>query len=152
MTIERINELRRKRFATKRRQPLKCRDCDTTTTDHFLGRCRVCIEMAKSEKHYQPIDGVLASPRVRLLRAMSWFDWERPHEIFETLGVMEPMSVEANTLSQALSRLCRDGLAERRICPRLHADYRLTQAGHQEADRMRIGFPSLPRIRARRSA
>ena len=78
---------------------------------------------------YRSIDDLLAAPRLRLLRALRWFDWVESRDLLAVLEVdADSESRERNSMQVTLGRLVRLGLVERRANL-----YRVTVAGRCEA-------------------
>lgn len=65
----------------------------------------------------------------RVLKAMRWFDWVNSTELFDAMGLStDPWALDHNNAAQALSRIVKRELAERRG-KRNAYDYRITDAG-----------------------
>jgi hypothetical protein len=86
---------------------------------------------------YIPLDELLDSPKVRLLRAIRTFEWAMSAHLMEYLGV--PSKVEDKRVhdvySQHLARLVHGGLVERRGLKPM-CQYRITSAGRNELERI----------------
>lgn len=78
---------------------------------------------------YTPIDDLLAMPATRMMRAMRWFDWARSVDLYLNANVSDD---ERSACSSALSRLVKDGYAERGDRSSDGWAYRLTSAGRAE--------------------
>lgn len=75
------------------------------------GRIRPGRLCASSNGHgYVPLDELLASPKVRVLRLLRRHDSASSHEIHEVLEIQRE---EIDTYNQVISRLFREGLTAR---------------------------------------
>lgn len=123
------------------KETAQCRRCLNERRDYELFvRTGVRID-------YTPLDEVLASPLVRLLRGLRRFGWIEVGELFDVLGAPEDHhEPERAALSKALSRAVAVGLIERMACRafiatpgrpngRDHNWYRITAAGLAELER-----------------
>lgn len=81
-------------------------------------RCRACHRQAvakwRGSVSYTPIEDVLKDSYVRVLRAMRWFDWVEVSDLMEALEAPDHVCKERATLTQAVSRLTRNGDLDRR--------------------------------------
>lgn len=84
------------------------------------------------DRRYTPLDETLAMPVTRLLRALRWFDWTRPSDLYVVLELAEH---EKSAYSAALSRMTKSGLVERGDHSTDGWAYRLSDAGRAELDR-----------------
>lgn len=88
------------------------------------GECRYCPAPARPDRvdcgcqarrqqasltRYIPLDELLATPRIRTLRALRWFDWVAASDLLVALDVDDTGRVYA----AALHHLARTGLVER---------------------------------------
>lgn len=93
------------------------------------------ITSAKPRKKYIPLDELLESPKIRLLRAIRTFEWAMSSHLMNHLSV--PSRTEDKRVhdvySQHLARLCANGLVERRGLPP-NSEYRITAAGRAELE------------------
>lgn len=103
---------------------------------------------------YSPLDVWMRRPREKILRVMRWHDWLTAREICELVDVPVANCNETPDRAahdQAMKRLKQQGLIEQRQTravyegmrtsrPSLHSEYRLTQIGKREADRVRFGI------------
>jgi hypothetical protein len=127
--------------------------CNNCTKPPLPGRskCASCIEVQKRAYHrrremgiiagdYRPIDEVLESPPVRILRALRHFDGISCFDLFEIIGVPRHnggTDALRDAHTQALCRLNKAGLIERmRFSGMLVRGegfnwYRVTEAGRQ---------------------
>lgn len=157
-------ELQKKRQAARRgrKPPQKCPDCTREYSERARKRNELkkqgvisivpmierrernkkkLAELRERVRGYKPIDVVLAKPRVRLLRALRFFDWTSNEQLFDALGVPlfdEDDRTERDAYAAALSRLVRvemlverrEQLTKRRERNGLRAyEYRLTDTG-----------------------
>jgi DNA-binding MarR family transcriptional regulator len=87
--------------------------------------------------NYVPLDEVLESHPVRVLRALRHFDWIDTRDVFdlalnaELNEITGRQSVERSALSQAIVRLVRRGLAERQQLGANVWVLRITAAGRR---------------------
>lgn len=103
-------------------------------------RTRRCADCRFAYENYRPHDETTHRMPARLLLAMRWLDWALARDVFEVAGVdANTDSTEWNLASVSIARLVKRGLVERRVPRRrlLWADYRLTEAGKREADKLR---------------
>lgn len=77
---------------------------------------------------YIPLDTVLSLPRIRILRALRFFDWASSSDIAAALDAGEH---EIPTLQTATSRLVAEKLLDRRGTTAAH-EYRLNDRGRLE--------------------
>lgn len=83
--------------------------------------------------------------RLKLLRALRFFDWTDTQDLFNAMGVAQDSeSAERNAVQVALGRLVRLGLVERRaaltqkkLLGVVGSDYRITDAGRAEIGALR---------------
>lgn len=97
---------------------------------------------------YTPLDLILELPATRLLRALRWFDWATPHDVYEAAGVGDH---ERSAVSAALSRLVKEGLIERGGRGADGVLHRLTAAGRVELARLLRGEGRMSRSKLGRS-
>lgn len=105
---------------------------------------------------YTPLDELMERPGTRVLVALRRFDWVAPHELFDAAGFPDyddpQHTSERRSAASALSRLVRDGFAERhprRLDRTLH---RITAAGRVELERLLTGIGRLSLRKTRRKA
>lgn len=85
---------------------------------------------------YKPLDEILDTPPVRILRALRWFDWATRGDLFLALDDLEPDSIRWAAHQQALVQLVKRGSIE--SCGRgrrTTQTYRITRSGHAELAR-----------------
>jgi len=137
---------RRRRLEARYRAAKLC-PCGREPRPGFK-QCARCNDAggAKYQIKYRPLDEVLGSTRVRLLRALTRFEWIDSLTLFEALGVPswwtddDRMNPERGAYTQMLSRITRSGLVERRRtiergrCDGMNdsLEYRITSAGRAE--------------------
>jgi hypothetical protein len=91
---------------------------------------------------YDPIADILARPRIRILRALRWWEWVDSGELFQALGVPDYeqcRNPEWNQYAQTLGCLAKTGRceADRTTYPTL---YRLTDLGRADLKRTLAGY------------
>lgn len=85
--------------------------------------------MVKPSNTYKPIDELLQTPLLRLLRGLSRFDWVAMGELFDAIGVEEGWeSTQRNSMTVALGRCVRNGQVDRRG-PHSLRQYKITDVG-----------------------
>lgn len=89
--------------------------------------------MSKPYHPYTPLESVLSSPSVRVLRAIRFFDWVYADEL---MVAMDATDADRDSLSTALSRLVKIGSVERN-----GQRYRITADGRAELDAARRTDP-----------
>ncbi len=96
-----------------------------------------------TRSRYRPLDEVLDRPRVRILRALRWFDWVEPQDLFAAIGAPDEETLRDRYV-KALSQSVLAGHVERakrrtRVTYRsghgFLAYVRLTESGHREIQR-----------------
>jgi hypothetical protein len=124
----------------------RCNQIQATPGRRMCARCRDRAYLTQMRRHgltirYNPLDEILADPRVQILRALRRFDWVECVDLFEAMGVsLEP--IERNRYSAVLSRLTRGAFAARREPTtswkpgRQFNLYRITQSGIDELARL----------------
>lgn len=97
-------------------------------------RCGVCNELQRranravyraAHRPYEPLDEILSSPRVRVLRKLRWLDWTTTLTALDDLDVP---SDERKKYIAALSHALKMGQLEARATGGTK-EYRITQAG-----------------------
>jgi hypothetical protein len=88
--------------------------------------------MSRGGNTYHPLDELLETPLLRLLRGLSRFDWVCGRDLFDAIEVPQyTVDAEArNVYSVTLSRLVKRELAECRG-PHASRDYRITPLGRR---------------------
>jgi len=84
----------------------RCADCRKAESERRRGEVRPL---------YKPLDFVLGTMRVRILRAAARHDWVPSSELLECIGIPATASLEADNARQMLSRLHRQRLLEREM-------------------------------------
>lgn len=146
----------RKSWNAERRALLPLRACDLCgapigASDPRVQRCSECWDAVRT---YLPIDEAMNSTAARLIRALRWLDWTQTRDLFDLLNIDQDWtSHERNAAQQAIGRLVKHGIVERRqfrdfVTHRCangggpaSGDYRLTLKGKRIADRVRFGIP-----------
>lgn len=105
-------------------------------------QCQVCIDaytrpVSRPAKQrtlsgYQPIDETLQLPRVRLLRALRWFDWVTLHDLLDALDMDECDDRPRWAHKTAMHLLSRGGFVETLRVPLVGVMYRITAKGRAE--------------------
>lgn len=103
--------------------------------------CRKCdlIRRGKSDRTnsgraevYEPLDDILRSPTVRVLRAIRFHDWISMSDVAEILGI--DGFKERNNLSSVLQNMARFGYVDRHRGLGLRL-YRITRRGIEQLER-----------------
>jgi len=94
-------------------------------------------EIRALDRGESPADDQLETTRGRLLRALRFMDWSTCAEILHVVGLAysEDGDSEWNAFAMHLSRMCKQGLVEKRG-DRGGYDYRVTAAGRAAADHL----------------
>ena len=94
---------------------------------------------SRNVRRYIPIDLLLESPRIRILRLLSRHDWISGHEIAEELGVLWSPQIR-NAYASHLTRMRRSGLVLVREGVRENCgggpDYRISDAAAKDLPRI----------------
>lgn len=85
---------------------------------------------------YRPLDEVLASAPIRILRCLRWFGWIDGPELLEACDA--PVgSLERDTLTSAMCRMTKRGEIERRSVVSFYgavSQFRITPKGRNRLD------------------
>lgn len=92
----------------------------------------------KPTKRTRPVDDIVVKDdddhglmRPRILRSLRFFDWVTAGELFDAMGIeMDHAANQYNNAAVQLSRLCREGLVEKRGVRGAY-DWRITAAGRE---------------------
>ena len=101
--------------------------------------CETCVEKLKAirnrtrEEAYQPLDELLETPRMRMLRFLSRCDWISAADIFDALDVSPD---ERLAYRQTLRTQWRIGAVERRQFDGEPGEYRITPKGRKVIEKV----------------
>ena len=93
---------------------VRCRECfNVNRAKHRSAQRRTANGGREPGDKYVPIEQILDVPRIRILRALRWFDWATTETLFDVLDV--PTSkAERDRFAVTLSRASRSGDIEKR--------------------------------------
>ena len=105
----------------------RCDQC--ASREHNRRGYKTRYDVPRSEHIYEPLDCLIDSPRVRILRCLVHFDWASRSDIMIALDLSRE-SIRYRSHVVALENLCRDGHVESSGDARsAYCTYRITPAG-----------------------